>query len=241
MAESISAPGAVLCVVFDGDDTLWSTEQLYDDARSRAAHVVAEAGLDPATWEERERRIDVCSVAKLGYSTERFPTSCIQAYEDLCRSTGRAVDPAIIERIRGAAESVFERDATVVPGARETLRLLRARGARLALLTKGNRELQLRRLERSGLRDLFDVIQIVPEKSPAIIRDVVTALGADVGSAWMIGNSMRSDVLPAIHAGLRAVWIDAHVWEHERTSDTAEAEGVITAARLADIPALISS
>src|ERR1700722_1035885 len=79
-------------VVFDGDDTLWSTEQLYDEARSRARRIVSDAGIDGAAWEERERQIDVRNVAKFGFSTTRFPTSCVQAYEELCRTTGRNVD-----------------------------------------------------------------------------------------------------------------------------------------------------
>jgi putative hydrolase of the HAD superfamily len=135
---------------------------------------------------------------------------------------------------------VFELDPPLVSGARETLTFLRASGARLALLTKGDPALQSRRIERSGLREFFDVIQIVPEKSPAVIRDVVAALGVDVGSAWMVGNSMRSDLLPAIDAGLRALQIPAHVWEYERTCDHFAADRVITTSHLADIPALIA-
>jgi putative hydrolase of the HAD superfamily len=96
-------------------------------------------------------------------------------------------------------------------------------------------------MERSGLRDLFDIVQIVPEKSPEIIRDLVAALGVDVGSAWMVGNSIRSDVLPAIDAGLRVVWISAHVWEYEQAYDQVATQGVVTASHLADIPALIAA
>jgi putative hydrolase of the HAD superfamily len=241
MAHIARTPGMLFGVVFDGDDTLWSTEKLYDDARSLAREVVAESGVDADRWEERERCIDVQNVVKLGYSMERFPASCVQAYEDLCRTTGGVVDADIVARVRGAARSVFERDPPLVSGARETLTFLRAKGARLALLTKGDPELQARRIERSGLREFFDVIQIVPEKSPAVIRDVVAALGVDVGSAWMVGNSMRSDVLPAIDAGLRAVRIPAHVWEYERAYDQDTVDRVITASHLADIPALITA
>ena len=228
-------------VIFDGDDTLWNTEHLYDDARSRARVIVDESGLDGAMWEERERSIDVENVANFGYSMERFPASCVQAYEDLCRQTAQPPDTKTAERIRQAARSVFEQDPPLVPGAREALTLLRAKGARLALLTKGDRELQSRRIERSGLSGLFDVIRIVPEKSPAVIRDVVAALGVDISSAWMVGNSVRSDVIPAMKAGLRAVQIPAHVWEYERTQDHSAADGLITASHLADIPALITT
>lgn len=234
-----STPPAAL--VFDGDDTLWSTEQLYDNARSEAAAVVAGSGLDAGKWEALERRIDVDNVATLGYSTDRFPTSCVQAYEDLCRSEGRTPDSFVSERVRQAARTVFDRDPPVVSGTRDMLTYLRKRGIRLALLTKGDSEVQARRIESSGLRELFDVVQIVQEKSPAAIRAVVAALGVDVGSVWMVGNSIRSDVLPAIAAGLRAVWVAAHVWEYERAYDHLVDHRVTTVSSIADIPALIEA
>src|ERR1700689_2606557 len=108
MAQPVCGLLMGLGIVFDGDDTLWSTEQLYDDARSRARDVVAASGLDGAKWEEFERRIDVQNVNQLGYSMERFPGSCIQAYEDLCHRSGYAADPDISVRVRQAARSVFE-------------------------------------------------------------------------------------------------------------------------------------
>jgi putative hydrolase of the HAD superfamily len=241
MTHSVAAPGTTFGVVFDGDDTLWSTEQLYDGARARARASVEETGLNGAKWEERERFIDVQNVDKMGFSMERFPTSCVQAYEELCRSAGLDIAKGTVERVRQAARSAFKRDPVLVSGARETLTLLRAKGARLALLTKGDHKLQSRRMKRSGLRDLFDVIQIVPEKSPAIIRGVVAALGVDIDSAWMVGNSVRSDVLPAIDAGLHAVFIPAHVWEYECACDHLLVDGMLSASKLADVLELIAS
>lgn len=204
-------------VVFDGDDTLWKTEELYDDARSKARAIVSRAGLDGAQWEAIEQRLDLENVGTLGYSPDRFPTSCVQAYELLCREAGRA--PAFSQSVARAARSVFEAEAQVMPDAHQTLAALRRSGLRLALLTKGDRLIQKRRVQRSGLRNLFDLVRIVDEKSPAEIRQVVSALGVSADRAWMVGNSMRSDVLPALAAGLRAIWIDAHVWEHERSHD----------------------
>jgi putative hydrolase of the HAD superfamily len=233
-------PRLVFGVVFDGDDTLWKTEQLYDNARLRARDVVAGAGLDAVKWEELERRLDVQNVAILGYGTERFPTSCVQAYEELCRSESRMPDPFVAEQIRQAARSVFECNPPIMPDARETLTFLRRWGARLGLLTKGDYEIQCRRIAHSGLSDLFDVIQIVSEKTPETLQEMVTSLGVDVESAWMVGNSVRSDVLPAIAAGLRAVWIDAHVWEHERTHDHLVDDRVITLSSLAEISELLA-
>lgn len=239
MTQPVCGPLMGMGIVFDGDDTLWSTEQLYDDARSRARDVVTASGLDGAKWEEYERTIDVQNVSQFGYGIERFPASCVQAYEHLCQQTGRIADPDTAARVRKAARSVFECDPKLVSGARETLIFLRAQGARLALLTKGDKNVQLRRTERSGLSELFDVIRIVPEKSPNVIREIVADLGVSLDSAWMVGNSVRSDILPAIAAGLRAVWIDAHVWEYERAYDHFTPDGVIEASHLGDVPELI--
>src|SRR5205823_14610618 len=107
-------------------------------------------------------------------------------------------------------------DPPLIAGAEQTLRSLRARGVKLALLTKGDADVQRRRVERSGIANFFDVIHIVEEKPPAAFRDIVAELGVEAKAAWTVGNGVRSDILPAIEAGLRAVWIDAHVWEHER-------------------------
>jgi putative hydrolase of the HAD superfamily len=240
MTGHAQAARETLAVIFDGDDTLWSTEQLYDDARAKARHIVTESGFDGALWEKHERRIDVQNVAKFGYGPERFPTSCVQAYEQLCRDEGRELKLGIAQQIRCAASSVFQNDPPLVPRVRETLEFLRSKGARLALLTKGDRSLQLRRMERSGLLDLFDAVEIVPEKSPDVIRQVVSSLGVKPNSAWMVGNSIRSDVLPAIEAGLRAVWVRAHVWEYERALDEATGGHSPATERLTDVPALIA-
>jgi len=67
-------------VVFDGDDTLWFVEPLYDDARARAAVIVAEAGLDAARWKSLQRRIDLLAVRRYGVTAQRFPQSCVKAY-----------------------------------------------------------------------------------------------------------------------------------------------------------------
>jgi putative hydrolase of the HAD superfamily len=128
----------------------------------------------------------------------------------------------------------------LVSNARKTLKDLRAQGIRLALLTKGDPDVQSRRIENSGLRDLFDVIEIVPEKSPAVIRAVVGRLGVGLENAWMVGNSVRSDLLPAIEAGLQALWINAHVWEYERGYDNLPDRRFTSLPALADIRSAIS-
>jgi putative hydrolase of the HAD superfamily len=228
-------------VLFDGDDTLWRTEPLYDEARQEARCVVAATGANGAQWEELQRRIDVENVPIFGFSPERFPTSCVQAYQVLCELHGTTADPVVVSRVRQAAQAVFEREPDLFPGTRETLSQLRDQGARLALLTKGDFLVQQRRVAQSGLESDFDIVRIVTEKLPDTIRSVVGELGVSPEHAWMVGNSVRSDVLPALEAGIRAIWIEAHVWEYERAHDHLVHERVTVVGLISDVPAAIES
>ena len=149
-------------VVFDGDDTLWNTEWLYDDARRRARDAVEAAGLDAVAWEEIERRIDVENVERLGHGVLRFPTSCAEAYEGVCAAAGRKVDPGLRQRIFDVASTVFERQAPLDPHARRDAEgPVGSRGIRLASLTKGDPMPQRRWIEQSGLS-----VEIVETENP---------------------------------------------------------------------------
>jgi len=230
---------ATVAVMFDGDDTLWSTERLYDEARSAARSIVASHGLNAASWEGIQRRRDLNNVLLLGYSMSRFPSSCVQAYEEICRIEKRSRKPSAARRIRRVAQTVFAQEAPVIGGTRETLELLRSQGVRLALLTKGEPRVQERRIDASGLRELFDLVEIVKEKSAETVRSLVARLGVNIDSAWTVGNSVRSDILPALTAGLRAIWIPAHVWEYEDSADDFVDDRVIRARSLEEIPRLL--
>jgi putative hydrolase of the HAD superfamily len=222
-------------IVFDGDDTLWSTEPLYDAARQQARRAVEADGAEGKTWEEIERRIDVDNVDRLGHSVERFPQSCVEAYEVVCAMEGRSAAPAVRTKVGDAARAVFATEAPLVPRARETLAALVDRGFRLALLTKGEPYVQRRRIEQSGLAPFFDLVEIVDTKTPESIRSVIACLGVAVASSLSVGNSIRSDILPSLAAGVKPIWIDAHVWEYERDHEAIEGDDVIEVENLARV------
>jgi putative hydrolase of the HAD superfamily len=225
----------VRAILFDGDDTLWETERLYDEARARGRSIVESAGLDGEAWEARERLLDVENVGRMGHAMDRFPTSCVQAYHEVCAAAGGVVDDGVQRAVEAAARQVFEQRAPLVKGAKATLLELRARGYTLGLLTKGDPLVQARRIEQSGLGGLFEVIDIVEEKTPESIISVLGRLGASRSEAITVGNSVRSDVLPSLAAGVTPVWIDAHVWEYERQHDRFPADRVIEGRRLEDL------
>jgi len=221
-------------IIFDGDDTLWLTEPLYDAARQRAREVVEAAGLDGSDWERLERRLDVANVERLGHTVERFPTSCVEAYEALCGERARPVDPVVRRETADAARQVFEQDPPLAPHARAVLTTLAEHGLRLALLTKGDRRIQDRRIDRSGLRDLFDEIQVVDTKTVTEVRSMVERLGDRPVDVLSVGNSVRSDILPSLAAGVQPIWIDAHVWEYEKVQGDLP-DGVIEVGDLSEV------
>lgn len=225
----------IRAIIFDGDDTLWQTERLYDCARADARRAVEAAGLDGDEWEQRERLIDVENVARFGHSAKRFPTSCAEAYERLSEDGGQPVSSTVRTAVYEAAKSVFSRRAPLVRNAAEILESLRERGYALALLTKGDPTVQRRRIEQSGLARLFDLIEVVDHKTPETIASVLDRLGVSPSAALTVGNSVRSDVLPSLEAGVAPVWVDAHVWEYEREHKGPPVRGVIKKEKLSGI------
>jgi len=208
----------IRAAVFDGDDTLWRTELLYDRARAAARKIVERQGVDPVQWEARQRIIDVENVSVYGFSPSRFPASCLQAFREVSSDVKYERDEEAERRIVHAAQSVFRNNPKRIPYATSVLRTLKKRSVRLGLLTKGDPSIQSDRIERSGLAPFFESIEIVPDKTPKVIRGMLKRLGALPSNAWMIGNSLRSDIVPALRVGVKGIWIDAPVWEYEKKS-----------------------
>ena len=225
-------------VIFDGDDTLWLVEHLYDEARTMASAVVAEVGLDPAEWESLERLIDVQNVSHFGVSRDRFPTSCVQAYQEVARNQGDTASSETSSRIWQAASTVFDREAPSIDGVTDIIADLRL-DHHVALLTKGDEQVQRKRLADAGLTSAFTHVSIVPTKGSDEFLSVVRYLDVEPRSSWSVGNSLASDINPALRVQLSAIWIEAHVWEHERRELTPHEGTVIVAERLSDVPTIL--
>ena len=227
--------------VFDGDDTLWETERLYDDARRAARSVVEESGLFGNLWEQRQRLIDVENVRIFGFSPQRFPISCAQAYEVIGTGAGVKLDDAVGEAVYEAAASVFASPAPLVDGAEEILRSL-ASDWRLILLTKGAMEVQGRRIDDSGLADYFTELRIVDRKNEEVWSKIIEEFAIEPEASWSVGNSFHSDIQPAVSCGLSAIWIPAYVWEHEHEqADVVLPERTARLSSLREVPAFLDS
>lgn len=240
---SVSHPGGTVnsvetLIVFDGDDTLWRVEHLYDEARERAAQIVTSSGMDASRWQMLQREIDVANVARFGLSRHRFPTSSVEAYERLADETGDRIDQETRARVRRAAASVFERKAPLMSGARQVLEELR-RNHRLALLTQGDPVVQEKRVDDSRLRPLFDAVHIVDGKDESTFTTVLDEVDAQSASSWSVGNSLPSDINPALRIGMSAIWIEAHVWAHEQREVVPAPGRFFTASSLRDVQKIV--
>lgn len=225
-------------LIFDGDDTLWMIEPLYDNARLRASSIVGGLGINPDLWQEQQRKIDVANVGRMGLTSARFPTSCVEALDKLARKHGIEVSDESRRQVYQAAATVFTEMAPLAPGARETLEQLSHQN-HLALLTKGDLRVQERRIAQSGLADFFDSIDVVPEKTSTHFLSLARKLHHKPSTSWSIGNSLGSDIIPAHQVGMRAIWIDAYVWEYERDLARHVPDGVMVSHSLEEVPILL--
>jgi putative hydrolase of the HAD superfamily len=204
----------VLNLIFDGDDTLWENNVLFERAIEGFIDHLAHPSMSRAEVRALLDEIELANVRVHGYGLEVFERSLTECLVKLRAGRPSREDA---EALRRLCEPIRRSRGTVelLPGVVETLRALRDRH-RLALLTKGDPAEQRLKISGSGLGELFDDVQIVREKQTEVYRAFVEARGLDPERTWMIGNSPRSDVWPALDAGLGAVLIPhAQTWSLE--------------------------
>ncbi|MCR8897175.1 HAD family hydrolase [Gordonia sp. GONU] len=226
-------------IAFDGDDTLWRVEHLYDQARDEAAAIVAETGIEPDYWSQIQKEIDISNFATYGLSRFRFPHSSVQAYEQAAAEAGIRVDEVVGDRIRAVSASVFEATAPLMSGVCEVLDEL-AKSYRLALMTQGDPIVQHRRIADSGLADRFEIVHVVTRKDERSFSAMLDEAGVASTTAWSVGNSVPSDINPALSAGMGAIWIDAHVWAHERREVLPIGDRVVVCDSLRELPTVLA-
>lgn len=227
---------AIEVVAFDADDTLWHseiyysrTQRLFRDLVGR--YVSADVDLDDALY-----RVDVRNLLHYGYGVKGFILSIIEAAIEI---TEGEIGNEEIDQLLAAGRSMLNHPVELLDGALDTVRTLQAAGRRLVLVTKGDLHHQERKIAESGLSDHFERFEIVAEKDEGTYRRIVGSMGVEPSSFCMVGNSVRSDVLPVIRIGGLAVHIPYHVtWTHE----LAEHDGSVpTLESIRELPSWIAT
>ncbi len=199
-------------LIIDGDDTLWENnvyfEQAIEDFIDFLAHSTLSREQVRATLDEIER----LNSGVHGYGTAAFARNLRETYERLAE---RVIETPDIEHVMNLGRRIVQVELDLLPDVADTLDYLAARH-RLLLFTKGEEEEQRLKVQRSGLAPHFDQVVVTKEKDVAAYRRLIREQDLDAGEAWMVGNSPRSDINPALDAGLRAVFIPhPHTWRLE--------------------------
>jgi len=228
--------GKLSVVGFDADDTLWHNERFFKLTQQRFAELLAdyvEAGHLNDRLLAAERR----NIGRYGYGIKGFTLSMIETAIEV---TEDRVPARIIRELIGAGQEMLAHPIELLPHAQAAVEALAA-SHRVVLITKGDLLDQERKLAQSGLGDLFHGVEIVSEKTPAVYGEIFARHGAGAARAMMVGNSMRSDVVPAIEAGGWGVHVPHDLgWDLEHAEAPEQAPRYRSIADLGALPGLVA-
>ena len=205
------ANGGIALVGFDADDTLWRSQDDFDDAQAQFERIVG-TYVDLADAGERLCAVEKRNIAVFGYGVKGMVLSMIEAAVEITEARISAAD---LHRIVELGKALLRHPVELLPGVREAVQAIAADWP-VVLITKGDLFHQEQKIERSGLRDLFPRIEIVSEKDPQTYARVLAEFGLPAGRFVMVGNSLRSDIEPVLALGGWGVHTPyAVTWAHE--------------------------
>ena len=226
---------AITTVGLDADDTLWHNETIYRMTQARFRELMADHA-EPEFLDARLAEVERRNLALSGYGVKGFTLSLIETAMDI---TGGEPPGHIIADILAAGREMLRHPVEPLPGVEEALGAL-AQHYALVLITKGDLLHQEQKLAASGLGELFKGVEIVSEKDAATYERVFARHGGGPATAAMAGNSLRSDVLPALKAGAYAAHIPYHLtWAHEAADPPTGHPRFAELASIRDLPAWI--
>jgi putative hydrolase of the HAD superfamily len=221
-------------LIFDADDTLWENNIYFEHAFDDFVEFLAHSSLTPPQVRDVLNEIELVNSKIHGYGSRNFGRNLQQAYQHLAE---REIRPDDLGHVMSLAERILEQPIELIEGVEATLAELTQRH-RLALFTKGHPDEQRMKVDRSGLSSYFSCTAIVKEKDAPAYQHLIKQQEFPAASTWMIGNSPKSDINPALEAGLGAVLVPhARTWvlEHQDLRTPAGAR-FLEVERFADLP-----
>ena len=226
-------------VAFDGDDTLWHSESHFVDAHARFVALVSPYfDGDPGVIDERVVATERANLAIYGYGAKAFTLSLIESAIEL---TGGRVTSGEISAILDLGKRLLDHPVELLDGVDEVVARLADDRYRLIVVTKGDLFHQEAKVAGSGLADMFSRVEIVSEKDVSTYRRVMDEAGVAPANFLMIGNSVRSDILPVIELGGHAAHLPyVYTWELEHVADSdAERMGFHELTSIRQVPELL--
>ena len=209
------ANGGIALVGFDADDTLWRSQDYFDDAQAQFERIVG-TYVDLADAGERLCAVEKRNIAVFGYGVKGMVLSMIETAVEITEARISAAD---LHRIVELGKALLRHPVELLPGVREAVQAIAADWP-VVLITKGDLFHQEAKVRDSGLSDLFQRIEIVSEKDPATYARLFAEFAVDARQFAMVGNSLRSDIAPVLALGGWGVHVPYHTtWAHEAEAD----------------------
>jgi putative hydrolase of the HAD superfamily len=220
----------------DADDTLWENNIYFERAIGQFISFLNHREYSPEQVREILNDIERDSIVKHGYGLHSFAHSLMTTFEKL---SVEPITPELHQRIHSFSHQISEHPVEILPGVAETLAYLSERH-HVIMMTKGDIVEQSGKVERSGLKEYFAAVEIVPEKEEQVYRSVVAKYAVEPETTWMVGNSPKSDINPALAAGLHAVFVphgDTWILEHEDLTTARAPQQLLVVDRFEDLKA----
>lgn len=221
-------------LLIDADDTLWENNIYFERAIAKFISFLDHREHTPEMVRLVLNDVERESIVKHGYGLNSFALSLVETFEKL---SVEPITPELHERIHSFAHQIADHPIEVLAGVPETLLYLSERH-HLIMMTKGNPAEQSGKVERSGLKEYFAAVEIVAEKDEPTYRSAVAKYALSTDTTWMVGNSPKSDINPALAAGLHAVFIPhGNTWilEHEEVAPAPPAQRLLIVDRFGDL------
>ncbi len=205
-------------LLIDADDTLWENNIYFERAIANFISFLNHHEYTPEQVRGVLNNVERECIVTHGYGLHSFSHALVQTFE---RISVEPITPALHETISGFAHTIAEHPMEIIREVPETLQYLSAKH-HLIMMTKGAFAEQSGKIERSGLKEYFAAIEIVAEKDEAIYREIISKYDLPTDSTWMVGNSPKSDINPALAAGINAVFVPhGNTWilEHDEVAE----------------------
>ena len=223
-------------VFVDADDTLWENYRWFEAVLAEWTDVLARHGVDAALAARTLHETEDRNIPVTGYGAAPFVRSVVEAFHLLVRDADHETRNDVAHFAKRAEATIRAHPIELLPGVADAVPLL-ARHARVVVMTKGQEDEQLAKVERSGLAAHFHGVRVVVEKTADSYRDAVAHFGVRAADCWMVGNSPSSDIQPALEAGLAAVHVPhASPWHRDLGPLDPRARAART---FADVPAIV--
>jgi putative hydrolase of the HAD superfamily len=222
-------------LLIDADDTLWENNVYFERTIADFIERLNHQHLSPREVRLFLNDVERETILERGYGSHSFAHSLVTCFE---RLAAQPITPELHEFIWGFAHRVATADLELISGVPETLEYLNRRGHHMVVMTKGNITEQTGKVERSGLRDYFAAVEIVAEKTACTYQEIVAKYQFDRESTWMVGNSPKSDINPALAAGINAVFVphdNTWILEHETVNPAPEGTQLLQVERFSDL------